>query len=111
MKIAFYCPNKNIEYINFNEPYLGNPGCGATEYLQVAIPYMLDFYYANLFKTIIIADSKKNLPNSIECFQVNNGLPEAIIKASKEKVDIFVFKSSEKEEEHVFNSSGELLGK
>ena len=73
MKIAFYCPNKNIEHINFNQPYLGNPGCGATEYLQVAIPYMLDFYYGNLFKTIIIADSIKNLPKSIECFQVNNG--------------------------------------
>ena len=103
MKIAFYCPNKNIEHINFNQPYLGNPGCGATEYLQVAIPYMLDFYYGNLFKTIIIADSIKNLPNSIECFQVSNGLPEAITKASVEKVDIFVFKSSEKGEEKVFN--------
>lgn len=103
MKIAFYCPNKNIEHINFNQPHLGNPGCGATEYLQVAIPYMLDFYYGNSFRTIIIADSIKNLPNSIECLHVSNGLNEAIIKASKEKVDIFVFKSSEKGEEKVFN--------
>ena len=40
MKIAFYCPNYNLEHIDFSKPQLGNPGCGATEYLQVAIPFM-----------------------------------------------------------------------
>jgi len=103
MKVAFYCPNKNLKNINFKNPHIGNLGCGATEYLQVAIPYMLKLYYGDLFETILIADYKNNLPSFIDSLEVKNGLSEAIIKANEENVDIFVFKPSEKEGEKVFN--------
>ena len=102
MKIAFYCPNYNLHHIDFSRPQLGNPGCGATEYLQVAIPFMLDKYYGSLFKTIIIADNNKNLPINLETYEVQKGIGKAIKKAKEEKVDIFVFKPSIKEDPEVF---------
>ncbi len=103
MKVAFYCPNSNLENIDFRSPQLGNPGCGATEYLQIAIPYMLNEYYGSLFKTIIIADDNKKLPTNLETFEVNNGIMEALEKAKEEKIDIFVFKPSINEDINVFN--------
>ena len=103
MKIAFYCPNYNLENIDFRSPQLGNPGCGATEYLQIAIPYMLNEYYKQLFQTIIIADNKKKLPKTIDTFEVKDGIYDAIKKAHEEKVDIFVFKPSMNEDLKVFH--------
>ena len=102
MKIAFYCSNYNLQNVDFRRPQLGNPGCGATEYLQVAIPFMLDKYYGSLFKTIIIADNNKNLPINLETYEVQKGIGKAIKKAKEEKVDIFVFKPSIKEDPGVF---------
>ena len=83
MKVAFYCPNKNLGDVDFRNPSIGNPGCGATEYLQVAIPYMLNLYYGSLFESIIIADNTDNLPKNIPSYKVSEGLKGSILKQNK----------------------------
>ena len=103
MKVAFYCPNKNLSKVDFKNPSIGNPGCGATEYLQIAIPYMLKEYYGLLFQSIIIADETENLPNDIISYKVNEGLKGSILKAKELGVDIFVFKPSMNEKEDIFS--------
>ena len=102
MKVAFYCPNKNLSDVDFRNPSIGNPGCGATEYLQIAIPYMLNLYYGSLFESIIIADNTDNLPKNIPSYKVSEGLKGSILKAKQIGVDIFVFKPSMSENEEVF---------
>ena len=102
MKVAFYCPNKNLSDVDFRSPSIGNPGCGATEYLQVAIPYMLNLYYGSSFESIIIADNTDNLPKNIPSYKISEGLKGSILKAKQIGVDIFVFKPSMSENEEVF---------
>ena len=58
MRVAFYSANKNLKDIDFSRPDIGNQCSiiGATEYLQIAIPYMLKKHYGDLFESIILAD-------------------------------------------------------
>ncbi len=35
MNLYFYIRNKRIKKVDLNKPWLGNPGCGDTEYLTV----------------------------------------------------------------------------
>ena len=71
MRVAFYSAN-NLKDIDFSRPDIGNPGCGATEYLQIAIPYMLK-KHGDLFESIILADDVI-LPKDIESHCVRGGL-------------------------------------
>ena len=102
MRVAFYSANKNLKDVNFSRPDIGNPGCGATEYLQVAIPYMLNKYYGNLFESIILADNINTLPKDIKSYRVEGGLSDAISKAKELKIDIFVFKPAMSEPKETF---------
>lgn len=102
MRVAFYSANKYLKDVNFSRPDIGNPGCGATEYLQIAIPYMLNRYYGYLFESIILADNINTLPKNIKTYQVEGGLYGSILKAKELKVDIFVFKPSMSEPKETF---------
>ena len=102
MRVAFYSANKNLKDINFSRPDIGNPGCGATEYLQIAIPYMLKKHYGDLFESIILADDVNTLPKDIESYSVKGGLHNSILKAKELKIDIFVFKPSMSEPKETF---------
>ena len=102
MKVFFYCANKNLSQVEFNNPEIGNPGCGATEYLQVAIPFFLKKYFPKDFEVSIIADHISKMPSEINSFKVNDGLEEAIEFAHKKKSDIFIFKSSQNEKKSIF---------
>ncbi len=103
MKIAFYCANKHLPKIDFSDPYAGNPGCGAAEYLHVAIPFMLDNFYSKLMKIVIIADEVDNLPSNIEFHKVNNGVIEAASLAKSIACDIFVFRPRMYEEDNILS--------
>ena len=101
MKIAFYCANKHLPEIDFSEPYSGNPGCGAAEYLHIAIPFMLDNFYSKLMKTVIIADEVDKLPPNIESYKVNHGVVEAASLAKSIECDVFVFRPRMQEEDNI----------
>ena len=103
MKIAFYCANKHLPEIDFSDPYSGNPGCGAAEYLHVAIPFMLDEFYSKLMKIIIIADEVNYLPSNIESYKVNEGVVEAASLAKSMSCDIFVFRPRMQEEDNILS--------
>ena len=102
MRLFFYCANKNFSQVAFNEPENGNPGCGATEYLQVAIPYFLNKYFPKQFEISIIAEDISTMPNDINSYQVSDGLKGAIELAYKKKSDIFIFKPSMNEDKSIF---------
>tara|TARA_B100000242_G_C43039716_1_gene484975 strand:+ start:99 stop:1418 length:1320 start_codon:yes stop_codon:yes gene_type:complete len=103
MKIAFYCANKHLPEIDFSEPYSGNPGCGAAEYLHIAIPFMLDNFYSKLMKTVIIADEVDKLPPNIESYKVNHGVVEAASLAKSIECDVFVFRPRMQEEDNILS--------
>ena len=102
MRVAFYSANKNLKDIDFSRPDIGNPGCGATEYLQIAIPYMLKKHYGDLFESIILADNVNTLPKDIESHSIQGGVHKSILKAKELKIDIFVFKPSMSEPKETF---------
>ena len=63
MNLYFYIRNKRIKKVDLSKPWLGNPGCGGTEYLTVALCYYLD-KHTNL-KPILFANSTKKLPSNL----------------------------------------------
>ena len=103
MKIAFYCANKHLPKIDFSDPYSGNPGCGAAEYLHIAIPFMLDNFYSKLLKIVIIADEIDNLPTNIEVHKVKGGVIEAASLAKSISCDVFVFRPRMNEEDNILS--------
>jgi glycosyltransferase involved in cell wall biosynthesis len=68
-KIAFFIDNSKIPNVNFSQPDLGNPGCGASEYVAVQVAaglikrgYVVKLYVTNLGK----------FPESIPIVKVSN---------------------------------------
>ena len=72
MKIAFYLENKDIPNIDLSQPELGNPGCGGTEYLFVALPYYIEKLQGRQCEPVILANHIDNLPKNIKSAQVEN---------------------------------------
>ncbi len=103
MKVFFYCPNKNLSQVVFKEPNKGNPGCGATEYLQVAIPFFLNKYFSEFIDVSILAEDISTMPYELKVFKISNGLNGAIDFAHKNNSDIFVFKPSQNEKKSIFD--------
>ena len=108
MRVTFYCANKHLPKVDFSEPIKGNPGCGAAEYLHVAIPFMLNKSLGNLIEPIILADNISKLPKGIKNHKVDKGVKEAAIIAKKLKSDIFVFRSRINEEDGILKIIDEL---
>ena len=103
MRIAFYCSNKHLPEIDFSDPYSGNPGCGAAEYLHVLIPFMLNKFYYESFELIILADKIDNMPANMKSHKVNEGIIEAASLAKKLLCDIFVFRPRMNEEKNILS--------
>tara|TARA_B100000886_G_scaffold313086_1_gene249487 strand:+ start:16601 stop:17926 length:1326 start_codon:yes stop_codon:yes gene_type:complete len=103
MKVFFYCPNKNLPKVLFNEPDKGNPGCGATEYLQVAIPFFLKKYFSQYIEVTIVADDISTMPSNLNVLEISNGLNGAIKVANDNNSDIFIFKPSQNQEKSIFD--------
>ncbi len=108
MKVTFYCANKHLPNVNFSEPTLGNPGCGAAEYLHVLIPFMLKKVLNKFLEPIILADNITKLPNGIKFYKVNNGIREAAHLAKELNSDIFIFRSRIHEEDSILSLLEEL---
>ena len=107
LTIAFYCSNSHLPDIDFASPEMGNPGCGAAEYLHVAIPYHLKKYFDDIFDIKIIADNTHNLPPLISNKRVN-GVIEAAKYAASINADIFVFRPRIHEENGILDVIDQL---
>lgn len=96
IKIGFYLENTNIPHVDLSQPSLGNPGCGGTEYLFVALPYYLAKHSKISIERfsvtpIIMAENNCYLPQSIQNHKIS-GFHEAAKKAKELKVDYFIFR-------------------
>lgn len=90
-KIAFYLENKLIPNIDLSRPELGNPGCGGTEFLFVALPYYITKSTDCQYKPILIANHVANLPSDIPHLHAKDVI-DAVHKAKEEGCSIFIYR-------------------
>ena len=112
IKIAFYLENTNIPDIDLSKPSHGNPGCGGTEYLFVALPYYIHKYlkkndYEHLIEVIILAEHTQKLPSIIKSFKVT-GVKDAAKTAKNLNVDFFIYRPRRHENENLLKFLDEL---
>lgn len=105
--IAFYVDNSLIESVNFKKVYLGNPGCGYSEYLPVALTYVLTKYYSKKFKYILFTNKNHKMPKSITCIESQN-IIDAANKAKKLEVSVFVFRNRINQEMQILSHIDKL---
>lgn len=91
MIIAFYLDNSKLKEIDMNNPELGNPGIGGTQYMIWIISYYLKKYYPEL-NVVLYANYIDKLPKELILIKVNN-IQNAAVEAKKMNVDIFIFRS------------------
>lgn len=91
MKIAFYLENRNIPHVDLSQPEFGNPGCGGTEYLFVALPYYLSKRDKISYQPVIFANNISKLPDCIPHFQVTD-VQDAARCAKEENCAFFVYR-------------------
>ena len=92
MKIAFYLENRDIPDVDLSRPELGNPGCGGTEYLFVALPYYLDKLQGQKCKSILLANHVRSLPKTLDSIEVED-VCDAILFAKEDGCDFFVYRA------------------
>lgn len=107
MRVAYYLDNRFVENVDFGTPWEGNPGTGASEYLQVAIPYFLKHYCGESVDPIILAHNIDLLPDDMETHQVDS-IAHAAKRAKGLDVDFFVFRPRLNEEESILDVVDEL---
>lgn len=100
LKPAFYLENERISNVDFSEPFLGNPGCGGTEYLFVATPYYLQKHLPDLCRPILLANDTSHLPIQIESHKVQN-VHDALCKAKELGADLFVYRPRRDKEDDI----------
>ncbi len=91
MLVAFYLDNNAISNIDLRYPEKGNPGCGGTEFLFVALPYYLDKYQKEICTPIILANNIGHLPKHIHSVQVSDKF-DAVKQAKKLECDFFIYR-------------------
>lgn len=107
MLIGFFCDNRGASQTDFSRPWEGNPGTGASEYLQVATPYFISKYCGDKTRCVIFAPHIQHLPKSVGAQQANS-IVEAAHQAKAMGVDYFVFRPRLKEEKHILDVLDEL---
>ena len=91
LRVGLYLENRNITNVDLTTPELGNPGCGGTEFLFVALAhYMATSSQANN-DVYLFANSTKRLPTSVHAHEVAD-LEEAAKLAKSLGIDIFIFR-------------------
>lgn len=95
--VAFYLDNGLIPDVDLSNPINGNPGCGGTEFLFVALPYYLKLLSdpKHNIIPILFAQHIEKLPKNIDRYNVSN-IEEAIEKSKELNVSIFVYRPHRK---------------
>ncbi len=86
-KVGLFLSNKNISTVNLNQPELGNPGIGGTEYLLLSLAWFLNLN--SQWKVSLFATYTENLPQELDLILVSD-FQDATISASNLKLDIFI---------------------
>ena len=102
MKIGFYLENKNIQSVDLSRPRLGNPGCGGTEFLFVALSYELQKRQNARCKPILLANSIEKLPKTLEVKQVSD-VCDAARTAKNDGCDFFVYRPRRREQMNILD--------
>lgn len=106
-KVAFYLENQRIPEVNLSRPELGNPGCGGTEYLFVALPYFLKLLQLKKCQPILLANHTANLPEGIPNYKVKD-VSEAARVAKELDCSMFVYRPRRALEVELINLIDEL---
>ena len=91
MKIAFYLENRRIPEVDLSKPWLGNPGCGGTEYLFAALPSYLATLEAHKYQILIIANHVGRLPGNVRSLRARS-IEDAAHRAKDEGCGLFVYR-------------------
>lgn len=91
LKIGFYLENQNIPDVDLSQPAKGNPGCGGTEFLFVALPYYLEKLGGPGYQPVILANHVQNLPDCLTCYSVED-VWDAARAAKAHGCSIFVYR-------------------
>ena len=91
MKIGFYLENRKIWNVDFSRPELGNPGCGATEFLFSALPYYLIKFQSQTLSPIIFANNVELLPDNVPAVRVED-VCDAARCAKQEECAFFIYR-------------------
>ena len=93
--VSFYLENRLIPNIDLSTPFMGNPGCGGTEFLFAALPFYLSTHLSHQYNFSLLANHCARLPQSIESIPVTN-LLDALSVSSFRNFDFFVFRPRRK---------------
>ena len=91
MKIGFYLENKNVRNVDLSHPRKGNPGCGGTEFLFVALAYELAKKQNHKCTPLLLANHTHKLPNNLIA-KKSLSIHDAIEIAKQEDCDLFVYR-------------------
>jgi len=105
--VGIYVGNEAVSSLDFSRPERGNPGCGAAEYLPVALAHAMHLYASDSVHPVLYATSTSHLPSHIESMQVAN-IASAAREAKKRGVDFFVFRTRQSEEQGILDVLDEL---
>jgi glycosyltransferase involved in cell wall biosynthesis len=97
MKVAFYLENGAIRNVDFTQPWLGNPGCGGTEYLFSSLPYYINMEAGDKVESILFANSTDHMPPDVQVVQ-SQDCYEAARMAKKMGCAIFVYRPKRQSE-------------
>ncbi|MEQ8753388.1 MAG: glycosyltransferase family 4 protein [Coleofasciculus sp. G1-WW12-02] len=98
IRVGFYLQNRGYLNVDLRVPERGNPGIGGTEFTTVATAYYLNKFYSNHLDICLLANIPNLLPSSLNVYQAES-LVDAAIKSEQEGCDIFVFKSTQGDDE------------
>jgi glycosyltransferase involved in cell wall biosynthesis len=91
IRVAFYLDNSSNAHADLSTPEFGNPGIGGTEYLIVATAYYLFKFHSKKIEIILYATNTKLLPPDLNKIKTKD-LNQAINKASRQFIDIFIYR-------------------
>jgi len=101
IKIGFHLNNANVKGVDLRFPEKGNPGIGGTPFTTIALAYYLKKFFPDKVEPVIFSDHTELFPDILNVHPAQ-GVVEAIHQAHKYGCDIFVFRSTEKDE-NIFN--------
>ena len=107
MLIGFFLDNSGVSQTDFSRPWEGSPGTGASEYVQVALPYFIAQYGGESIETCIFAPHTDLLPSDIHCYEAPSVI-HAARKAKAAGVDYFVFRPRIHEETRILDVLDDL---
>ena len=108
IKVGLYLTNKGIKDVDLSNPEKGNPGIGGTQFNFITLPYYYNKYYNNVDFTFYAHDVKY-LPNGINKVKANSAT-DAVIKAKKDKCDLFIYRPTQDKEGEDFLKNVKHIG-